>query len=240
MRSSEARDEILKRVRMALDTRVGHGPQPAAAREQADEGDRIPRSYRQAGQRSLPQRMKLFEERVSDYRATVSRCTRRRLPDSISHALKDAALESLAIPADLPSGWLPEVPGAGELTILRDGGGAAFGEFLPMEELSSVQGVLTGCALAIAETGTIILDSGPGQGRRALSLLPDYHLCVVFQEQVVETVPEAIRVLEDVVRTRRRPLTLVSGPSATSDIELIRVEGVHGPRTLEVILVEED
>jgi L-lactate dehydrogenase complex protein LldG len=106
-------------------------------------------------------------------------------------------------------------------------------------QLASVHGVLTGCAAAIAETGTIVLDSGPAQGRRSLSLLPDYHLCVVEARQVVEVVPEGVAHMVGAVAERGAPVTLVSGPSATSDIELMRVEGVHGPRTLDVILVEE-
>jgi L-lactate dehydrogenase complex protein LldG len=105
--------------------------------------------------------------------------------------------------------------------------------------LDRVQGVLTACALGIAETGTIVLDGGAGQGRRVLTLLPDYHLCVVLTSQLVEDVPQAVASLLDPVRRRRAPITFISGPSATSDIELSRVEGVHGPRTLEVILVEE-
>jgi L-lactate dehydrogenase complex protein LldG len=131
--------------------------------------------------------------------------------------------------------WLEGMPD-GYLEVLGDGGA---GEFLSKEQLASCHGVLTGCALGIAETGTIVLDSGPAQGRRVLTLLPDYHLCVVFEDQVVETVPEAVAVMGAGVVEHSRPLTLVSGPSATSDIELVRVEGVHGPRNLEVILVEE-
>jgi L-lactate dehydrogenase complex protein LldG len=123
----------------------------------------------------------------------------------------------------------------GPLEILRDGPENP----IPHARLAEVQGVLTGCALAVAETGTIILDAGPGQGRRALTLLPDYHLCVVFARQVVEVVPEAVQAMGQAVRESRAPLTLISGPSATSDIELSRVEGVHGPRALEVILVDE-
>ena len=121
------------------------------------------------------------------------------------------------------------------MEILRDG----HSEILSKGRIASVQGVLTGCALAVAETGTIILDGGSAQGRRILTLLPDYHLCVVAASQVVELVPQAVSILARTVTETAAPLTLISGPSATSDIELIRVEGVHGPRTLEVILVEE-
>ena len=124
------------------------------------------------------------------------------------------------------------------MEVLRDGEGDE-GRMLSKGQLASCHGVLSGCAHAVAETGTILLDSGPAQGRRALSLLPDYHLCVVFGPQLFETVAEALEKASVEIRDHGRPLTLVSGPSATSDIELIRVEGVHGPRTLEVILVEE-
>jgi L-lactate dehydrogenase complex protein LldG len=114
--------------------------------------------------------------------------------------------------------------------LLRDTG-------LTNAQLDESDGVLTGCALGIAQTGTIVLDSGPLQGRRVLTLLPDYHLCVVRADQIVDLVPEAITQLDQAVREQRRPITFISGPSATSDIELNRVEGVHGPRTLEVLVV---
>lgn len=181
------------------------------------------------------------------------------LPNAVAEVLRGRSIRSLVVPHDLPVAWLRGVAGAavsdgavsggsvsdgstagasaagGSLEILRDGPGHT----IPHQRLAEVHGALTGCALAVAETGTIILDSGPEQGRRALTLLPDYHLCVVFARQVVEVVPEAVEVMGRAVRESRAPLTLISGPSATSDIELSRVEGVHGPRTLEVILVEE-
>jgi L-lactate dehydrogenase complex protein LldG len=176
------------------------------------------------------------------------------LPNAVAEVLRGRGIRSLVVPHDLPVAWLSAVAGGGvaggavsggstagastagaSLEILRDGPGHT----IPHQHLAEVHGALTGCALAVAETGTIILDSGPGQGRRALTLLPDYHLCVVFARQVVEVVPEAVEVMGRAVRESRAPLTLISGPSATSDIELSRVEGVHGPRTLEVILVEE-
>ena len=119
-----------------------------------------------------------------------------------------------------------------EVELLRDTDGA-----LSNEQLDAGDGVLTGCALGIAQTGTIVLDGGPAQGRRVLTLLPDYHLCVIRADQIVELAPQAIARLGPAVREQRRPITLISGPSATSDIELSRVEGVHGPRTLEVLIV---
>jgi L-lactate dehydrogenase complex protein LldG len=144
------------------------------------------------------------------------------------------ALEVLVDPSPDPDG-----------TSAREGRGPQWGReegrgrFLSKERLDSVQGVLTACAVGIAETGTIVLDGGVAQGRRVLTLLPDYHLCVVFTHQLVDDVPQALAGLLDEVKQRRAPITFISGPSATSDIELSRVEGVHGPRTLEVILVED-
>jgi L-lactate dehydrogenase complex protein LldG len=126
---------------------------------------------------------------------------------------------------NLPVAWA-----TAEVELLRD-------ERLPNEQLDACDGVLTGCALGIAQTGTIALDGGPAQGRRAITLLPDYHLCVVYAEQIVDLVPEAVERLGEAMHAARRPITLISGPSATSDIELSRVEGVHGPRTLEVLIV---
>ncbi len=129
-------------------------------------------------------------------------------------------------PPGLPEDWLTEVSGV----EVRPGGGE-----MPVRELDTVDSVVTGCALAIAETGTIVLDGGPDQGRRRITLVPDHHICVVrAPEQVVDSVPQALPRLDPT-----RPLTWISGPSATSDIELDRVEGVHGPRTLDVVLVEE-
>ena len=133
---------------------------------------------------------------------------------------------SLVAPADLPEGWRP------------DGVAVALDEPpLANRRLDRADGALTGCALAIAETGTIVLDAGAVQGRRALTLLPDLHICVVRAGQIVASVPEAFELLAASVRESARPLTLISGPSATSDIELKRVEGVHGPRRLEVVIV---
>ena len=155
---------------------------------------------------------------------------KRQLGSAITAACAARGVRRLIAPADLPESWVPA-----EVELLRDTGGA-----LSNEQLDASDGVLTGCALGIAQTGTIVLDGGPAQGRRVLTLLPDYHLCVIRADQIVELVPEAIARLGPAVREQRRPITLISGPSATSDIELSRVEGVHGPRTLEVLIVVDE
>jgi L-lactate dehydrogenase complex protein LldG len=191
------------------------------ARIRAALGDRpppveVPRGYHRTGPGSLD----LFAERVADYRATVHQVSPDGLVDLIASLL---AGRRVVAPTDLPTSWL--VP---SVTWLPDS------PPLTVEALDGSDGVLTGCAVAIADTGTIVLDAGVAQGRRVLTLLPDYHLCVVHGSQVAATVPEALARLDSV-----RPLTFISGPSATSDIELNRVEGVHGPRTLEVIIVRD-
>ena len=132
----------------------------------------------------------------------------------------------MVVPAGLDSSWTASL----SANVVTDG--PSTDEQLSVAELDGVDGVITSCAVAIAETGTLILDGSPGQGRRVITLIPDYHLCVVLRDQIVADVPQALTRLE-----ATRPLTMISGPSATSDIELNRVEGVHGPRTLEVIIV---
>ena len=169
-----------------------------------------------------------FAEAVAEYEATVHRVDEADLREAISDALKRRGVKRLVVPPDLPEDWTPE-----DMELLRD----SPGDHLGNEDLDGSDGVLTGCALGIAQTGTIVLDSGKAQGRRALTLLPDYHLCVVREEQIVGLIPEAIEKLEAAVKNEGRAVTFISGPSATSDIELNRVEGVHGPRTLEVLIV---
>jgi L-lactate dehydrogenase complex protein LldG len=175
----------------------------------------IPRVYRAAG--SLPRDgiVHLFCERVAEYRATVHRST------DVAATVREilAGAERIGVP--------PELADLG--TVVDD--------LLPVAELDRLDAVVTGCALAIAETGTIVLDSGAVSGRRALTLVPDHHVCIVRAEDIVPSVPDAVAALRDAA-VEGRPLTLVSGPSATSDIELDRVEGVHGPRTLDVIVFQ--
>jgi L-lactate dehydrogenase complex protein LldG len=156
----------------------------------------------------------LFAERVADYRATVTRCPAADLAATVASALDGAAA------VVTPAGLDVDVPGA----VVDDG--------LTHAELDAVDAVVTSAAVGIAETGTVVLDHGAGQGRRAITLLPDLHVCVVRESQVVPDVPDALTRLDP-----QRPQTWISGPSATSDIELSRVEGVHGPRRLHVVLV---
>jgi L-lactate dehydrogenase complex protein LldG len=199
---STAREEVLGRIRRALADR----PAPVE----------VPRAYRHAGDLPRTDLLDLLVDRLVDYKAAVRRCTDPQLVDTLADALTARGAVRVVVPPGLP--W--ELPGA----VADDGLSAA--------DLDGLDGVVTACAVAVAETGTIVLDASPDQGRRAITLVPDYHLCVVRAEQVVQTVPEAVARLDP-----SRPLTWISGPSATSDIELHRVEGVHGPRTLEVVLV---
>ena len=203
-----ARDEMLARVRFALGE-----PRPGA--------EPVPRGYRAAVGLTRGELAELLAQRLADYGAKVRRCGPSELGATVAAALAERGARAVIVPVGLdvqvPDG-IEQMPGDG----------------MTAAELDGVDGVITGAALAIAETGTIVLDGALGQGRRALSLIPDYHLCVLRGDQIVGLVPEALALLDP-----RRPLTWISGPSATSDIELERVNGVHGPRTLEVIIVTE-
>ncbi len=228
-----ARDLILGKIRGALGVEEGltsDGILP----EEGETGSPIPRNYRRRGTRGPGELLDLLQDRIVDYEASVVRCGFPELSETISLRLRAREAMTVILPPGIPDFWIREASWPG-LEISRD----LNPEALDVTQLASAHAVLTGCTLAIAETGTLVLDGGGTQGRRALTLLPDYHLCVVFQDQVVETVPEAVEPLRDTLKETRSPLTLISGPSATSDIELVRVEGVHGPRTLDVILVED-
>ena len=216
---SEAREAILERVRRALED-------VPAAESAADVP--VERGYRHEDLASREEVVARFVERVADYRAQVRRVGRGELPEAVGGACRSRGAGRVVVPPDLPREWRAE-----GVEWVED-------HDLSATDLDRAVGVLTGCALGIAETGTIVLDGGARQGRRAVTLLPDYHLCVVEEDQVVGSVPEAIARLGEAVRAEGRPLTFVSGPSATSDIELNRVEGVHGPRVLEVLVVRGD
>jgi L-lactate dehydrogenase complex protein LldG len=211
-RMTVAKDEILARIRAIERT----PPAP------------VERAYRHAGTLDAGARLERFAERVADYKAEVRVLAPAEVPAATESALRERGAARVGIPAGLPAAWRPDA-----LDLVDDGS-------LDPHELDKLDGVVTACTVAIAETGTIVLTAGPAEGRRALSLVPDLHVCVVERAQIVELVPEAMAALEELVVRERRPLTFVSGPSATSDIELSRVEGVHGPRTLVVLIVNEE
>jgi L-lactate dehydrogenase complex protein LldG len=208
-----ARESILAGVRSAIGN---HGD--ACEAEYAA----IARDYRHHGQLGAEEILNLFASRLQDYDAGVYLCQPGEVPQTVAAAMAARGKTSLLRPANLPEEWLP----ASHLFPAVDG--------LSYEEIDRAEGVITGCVAAIAFTGTIILRHSLADGRRALTLIPDYHLCIVSTSQVVETVPEGFAMLKGM---ETMPLTTVSGPSATADIEMNRVKGVHGPRFLDVILV---
>ncbi len=212
---SIAKEEILGKIRQTLSgVDAGKSAEAYAA---------LPREYRQSIPANVAARVDLFVGRLRDYDAVVYRCQELGIADAIAGALTARGKKRMLIPKSLPQSWLPN-----SFRFLP-------GDELSYHELDSSEGVLTGCALAIAMTGTILLQHPEPQGPRALTLIPDYHLCVVFANQVVDLVPEGIRQIRE---SGARVITTVSGPSATADIEMTRVKGVHGPRHLDVILVE--
>ncbi|SCF07024.1 L-lactate dehydrogenase complex protein LldG [Micromonospora coriariae] len=190
--------------------RAALGPTPSAPAE-------VARDYRPAGGAVD---LDVLVHRLTDYRATVHRCA----DDEVAQVV-DAILggRRVVVPPGLPRHWLPDT-----VQVLTD-------DDLPRDQVDAADGVVTAAAVAVAETGTVILDAGPSQGRRVITLLPDVHICVLRTDQVVAGVPDALARLDP-----GRPLTWISGPSATSDIELNRVEGVHGPRNLHVVIVPAD
>ncbi|MFJ8795247.1 lactate utilization protein C [Streptomyces sp. NPDC102462] len=209
------RERILGRVRRALADVPADDPPYERA---------VARDYLRAhGERDAAQTVDLLAENLADYRALVHRCAAGELPALIAGLLADRGARSVLVPPGLDAGWLA----ATDVARVADRAEST------ARELDGVDSVVTACAVAIAETGTIVLDGAPDQGRRRITLVPDHHICVVrVPEQVVSAVPQALERLDP-----QRPSTWISGPSATSDIELDRVEGVHGPRTLEVVLV---
>jgi L-lactate dehydrogenase complex protein LldG len=202
-----AREEILARAARSLADR----PRPGA----------VPRDYARAGAPGTDA-VALFAERAADYRATVQRVDTAGLGAAIGAALTGRGARRVVVPDAVVAGWLAHA----DVEALADD------PPLSTAQLDAADAVVTGAALAIAETGTVVLDAGAAQGRRAVTLLPDLHVCVVRTDQIVASVPEGIARLDP-----HRPLTWISGPSATSDIELNRVEGVHGPRTLHILVV---
>ncbi len=226
---SGAREEILARIRAA-------GGPPATGEAVDAAYAALPRGYLRSHHDPVgTDLVALFAERAADYRAVVERVPEDGVPDAVARAVTalpqvivpagppPRVLPRIVVPDGVPPGWLASLPAAD--MVVRDD------PPLSASDLDLIAGVVTGCAAAIAETGTIILDHGPGQGRRALTLIPDFHLVVVRAAQIAADIAGALARLNPA-----RPHTLISGPSATSDIELIRVEGVHGPRNLHILV----
>jgi L-lactate dehydrogenase complex protein LldG len=206
------KEEILAHIRRGI------GERP----DRKTEYESIRRHYRRKSSLAREQVVETFADRLRDYGCGVYRCSEADLPDTIGHVLKARGKRALLIPSGLSRQWLPA-----DVAFICD-------PAMMNQELDRAEGVVTGCAVAIAATGTIVLAHSPAAGGRALTLIPDYHLCIVREEQVIETVPEGI---EQMAPLSSQPLTTVAGPSATADIEMTRVKGVHGPRTLDVVLL---
>jgi L-lactate dehydrogenase complex protein LldG len=200
-----ARSEILQRIRSA----IAEAPAP----------EPVPRDYHRQPATG-PGDVEFFARTVDEYRAQVYRADDSTVAGIVTGLIAENA--AVVVPPGLPDGWRPQR----DVVVDREP------HELSTLELDVFDVVVTGCTLGIAVTGTIVLDGGAGQGRRALTLLPDHHICIVRTDQIVDTVPRAFQTLD-----ATKPLTFISGPSATSDIELNRVEGVHGPRTLDVVIV---
>ncbi len=219
---TDARTVILDTIRhqLARDpelpaSRLTESPETAYAR--------IPRTYQRTAQLSREDTLDLFYDRLRDYDSELIFTDEAGIPSAVAQAMQHANETLLLVPAGIPEAWLPQEG----IRILRD-------QSLSILELDSAPTVLTGCTVAIAMSGTVILQHGAEQGRRAATLLPDHHLCVIRRDQVVETIAEALPRLDSY---RTAPITTIAGPSATSDIEMIRIRGVHGPRRLTAILV---
>jgi L-lactate dehydrogenase complex protein LldG len=211
--NADARASILNKI----------GSQEKSPTQIATEYTHITREYKRSGTLDPDARLQMLEHRLREYDAVVYRSSAETLRELIAQILAGRGKSRIAIPRGIPPSWVP----AGIVFLEA--------EELSARELDGMDGVLSGCTVAIAATGTLVLQNAPAQGSRKLSLVPDYHLCVVDSSQVVETVPEGFAVLEN---SRTSPTTFISGPSATADIEMTRIKGVHGPRFLDVILVE--
>ena len=208
--SAEARSVILGRIRDA-NRGVPHAGAAGA----------VTRDYTTRGDLDRDALVRLFVERLEHYQVRVHRTPQAGVPQLIATVLRERGAASVLVPADLDAAWLPH-----GFDVVPDSA-------LSHAALDASAGVVTACSLAIAATGTLVLTHRAGEGRRALTLVPDYHLCIVCEPQIVQTVPEAMRLM---ALSRPRLITTISGPSATADIEMTRIRGVHGPRTLEVVI----
>lgn len=214
-----ARDEVLRRVREAT-------KDVTETRPEVD----VPVDWTYGRPLATADVLADFVEKVEDYKATVTRCSRQEVGQALVSALQNLGATSVVVPGGFPTEWTDALSAAGMVLHSDE-------PTLTHAQLNVIDAMVSTCAVAMADSGTIALDHSEGQGRRALSLLPDRHICVVRSDQVVSDVPEGIARLAPALRGHR-PVTWLSGGSATSDIELSRVEGVHGPRHLSVVLVD--
>lgn len=212
---SSAKEDILARIRTSLSD-APQAPEPV-------------RNYRRVSNLSEQQTIEMLIDRLIDYKANVFEATEDTIAQVIAERLGETS--RYVIPTGLNQRWLPQ--DTATRVRITDSGSTLVPGALSLQELDAVDAVVTASTVSCAETGTIFLNSNPDEGRRAISLVPDHHICVVPRSTVVELIPESIERI-----TYERPVTMISGPSATSDIELIRVEGVHGPRTLDVIILD--
>jgi len=215
-----AREEVLRRIRAAIGASAA-----ADGAEVRSEWQALPRDYKRTGSLETEAKLELLEDRLRDYDAVVVRVKAGEVGAEIARVLTARDKRRMVVPMGLTEAIGESLPADFEFVV---------DDWLTVGELDGLEGVVTASTVAIAETGTIVLQNVPGQGRRAPTLVPDYHLCVVRAEDVVETVPEAMARLEG---TASLATTFVSGPSATADIEMTRIKGVHGPRFLDVLLV---
>ena len=220
VQAGASRDEVLRRIRAAI------GDGQAGAETIHAEWQMLQRDYKRSAELHGEALIEMLEDRLRDYDATVVRAKSGGVADEISRMLTGRGLHRLVIPQGLTETIGEALPAGFEFVV---------DHALTSDELDQLEGVVTASTVAIAETGTIVLQNVPGQGRRAPTLIPDYHLCVVRLADVVETVPEA---MERLAATASLATTFISGPSATADIEMTRIKGVHGPRFLDVILAE--
>lgn len=220
-RNRQSRDAIFQRIRAAVGATTADPARREAQR--AQELAAIPREFRRKGTAGTAERIALFQAILKHYGATSYIVPTDALAETVSRILRERGKKKLVVPPDFPRQWTPQ-----DVELVRDSDGR-----LSNEALDKVDGVLSGCTVAIASTGSIAL-AGGRDGRRAISLVPDYQMCIVLQDQLVEFMAEALERLKD---CKDAPLTFFSGPSATVDIEMTRVQGVHGPRTLDVIVV---
>ncbi len=215
---NSSKEKILNRIRDAL------------GRDNERVKIEIDRSYEQNSTIEKEEIVHLFTERMGEYKAVVEQITETEISNRVHSICENAHIKKLVVPSGLNEEWLSGLTST--VSLLKDSP-----EPLSKTELNDSDAVLTGCFLGVAQTGTIILNAGPGQGRRMLTLLPDFHICIIHRNQIVELIPEAVKKLQESVVADGAPVTFISGPSATSDIELKRVEGVHGPRKLHVLII---